>query len=251
MAENWFTKPGFWEHFVSFSKENSKTQSSVNFLQSRPRKFTKPDFSGLARSGGVWVENSLSLTEFWGTLGEFCEKLGEFCEKLGEFVWQTNDRLKGTHWILLPGTQWALSELTELALWNRAPRNRVRPVSEICSDSNRFAAFEIARCKSQGQPPFESLLRLNYFPRHLRSRAHDIVCAMYSGFLVLCDCWTKQAATKDRSGTTSLWNDAGLLNHLFGAALSEEMCVVYAHARRKVPCRWKLLPWLGPPGLHN
>ena len=24
------------------------------------------------------VENSLSLTEFWGNLGEFCEKLGEF-----------------------------------------------------------------------------------------------------------------------------------------------------------------------------
>ena len=49
VAENSFTKPGFWEHFVDFTqKKSSKTQSSLNFLQSRPRKFTKSDFSGLA-----------------------------------------------------------------------------------------------------------------------------------------------------------------------------------------------------------
>ena len=48
MAENSFTEPGFWEHFVSFPRKNSKTQSSLNFLQSGPRKFSKSDFSGLA-----------------------------------------------------------------------------------------------------------------------------------------------------------------------------------------------------------
>ena len=31
-----------------FPRKTSKTQSSLNFLQSRPRKFTKSDFSGLA-----------------------------------------------------------------------------------------------------------------------------------------------------------------------------------------------------------
>ena len=35
-------------HFVSFPRKNSKTQSSLNFLQSGPRKLTKSDFSGLA-----------------------------------------------------------------------------------------------------------------------------------------------------------------------------------------------------------
>ena len=48
MAERWLTKPGFWEHFVSFSRKNSKTQSSLNLLQSGPRESSKSDFSGLA-----------------------------------------------------------------------------------------------------------------------------------------------------------------------------------------------------------
>ena len=53
VAQNWFTEPGFWEHLVNFSKEKqqntlSKTQSSLNFLQSGPRRFTKSDFSELA-----------------------------------------------------------------------------------------------------------------------------------------------------------------------------------------------------------
>ena len=47
-AENWFTKLGFWEDFVHFPRKNSKTQSSLNFLQFGPGKFTKSDFSGLA-----------------------------------------------------------------------------------------------------------------------------------------------------------------------------------------------------------
>ena len=48
VAENSFTKPGFGEHFVSiFPRKNSKTQSSLNFLQSGPRQFTKSDFSGI------------------------------------------------------------------------------------------------------------------------------------------------------------------------------------------------------------
>ena len=47
VAENWSTKPKFWEPSVIFPKEKSKTQSSLNFLQSRPRKFTKTDFFGI------------------------------------------------------------------------------------------------------------------------------------------------------------------------------------------------------------
>ena len=49
VAENWFTKPGFFGSILSvFPMKSSKTQSSLNFLQSGPRKFTKSDFSGLA-----------------------------------------------------------------------------------------------------------------------------------------------------------------------------------------------------------
>ena len=29
MAENWFTKPGFWEHFVTFPRKKSKTQNGL------------------------------------------------------------------------------------------------------------------------------------------------------------------------------------------------------------------------------
>ena len=57
VAENWFTKLDFGEHFVSFSWEkNSKTQSSLNFLQSGPRKFTKLIFSGLAPIQWVLIQ---------------------------------------------------------------------------------------------------------------------------------------------------------------------------------------------------
>ena len=48
MAENWFTKPGFGNILSVFPRKNSKTQSSLNFFQSGPRKFTKSGFSGLA-----------------------------------------------------------------------------------------------------------------------------------------------------------------------------------------------------------
>ena len=82
VAENWFTKPRFWEHFVYFSQENKQNhQSSLNFLQSRPQKLTKSDFSGLApidwvlmtfffRERPRGVENSGG----WKTYGKFGEK---------------------------------------------------------------------------------------------------------------------------------------------------------------------------------
>ena len=44
VAENSFTKLGFGENFVDFPRKKSKTQSSLNFLRSGPRKFTKSDF---------------------------------------------------------------------------------------------------------------------------------------------------------------------------------------------------------------
>ena len=65
MAENWFTKSGFWEHFVGLSSENSKTQSSLNILRSRPRKFTKSDFSGLAPIRWVLISANID-GEFFG-----------------------------------------------------------------------------------------------------------------------------------------------------------------------------------------
>ena len=69
------------------------------------------------------------LTEFCGKLGEFCGKLGEFCktrwvrfgtetigwEELTEFSPRNSVRAK---------------KLTKFGVWNRALRNRVRPVSE-------------------------------------------------------------------------------------------------------------------------
>ena len=39
---------GFGSILSIFLKKNSKRQSSLNFLQSGPQKFTKPEFSGLA-----------------------------------------------------------------------------------------------------------------------------------------------------------------------------------------------------------
>ena len=48
VAENSCAKPGFWEHFVDSSKEEKQKQSSLNSLQSRPRKFTKSDLLRLA-----------------------------------------------------------------------------------------------------------------------------------------------------------------------------------------------------------
>ena len=68
VAENWFTKPGFWEKYVDFPRQNSKTQSSLNFLLSGPRKFTKSDFSGLAPIRRVLKKVTDTVTDvlfFW------------------------------------------------------------------------------------------------------------------------------------------------------------------------------------------
>ena len=48
LAENWFTNRDFGSILSVFPRKGSKTQSSLNFLQSGPRKFCKSDFSGLA-----------------------------------------------------------------------------------------------------------------------------------------------------------------------------------------------------------
>ena len=42
-------------------------------------------------------------------------------------IWHTNNRLRGTHWVLLV----RVKKLTEFGVWNRTLRNRIRPVSEI------------------------------------------------------------------------------------------------------------------------
>ena len=42
-----------------FPRKNSKTQSSLNFLQSGPRKFTKSDFSGLAPIRRVLISSCI------------------------------------------------------------------------------------------------------------------------------------------------------------------------------------------------
>ena len=35
VAENWFTKPGFWEHFVSFSQEKEQNTAFTKFSSVR------------------------------------------------------------------------------------------------------------------------------------------------------------------------------------------------------------------------
>ena len=66
VAENWLTKPGFGEHFVSFPRRNSRTQSSLIFFQSGPRKFTKSDFSGLAPIQRVLITaQTPAIEKFW------------------------------------------------------------------------------------------------------------------------------------------------------------------------------------------
>ena len=47
VAENSFTKPGFGKILSTFPRKKSKTQSSLNLLQSGPWKFTKSDFFGI------------------------------------------------------------------------------------------------------------------------------------------------------------------------------------------------------------
>ena len=64
--KNWFTKLGFWEHFVSFSKEKQQKTEFTNFLQSGSRKFTKSDFSGLAPIRRVLKDDD---QHFFGKVG--------------------------------------------------------------------------------------------------------------------------------------------------------------------------------------
>ena len=42
-----------------------------------------------------------------------------------------NNRLKGTHWVRSPVNSVSPKKLTELGVWNRTPRNRIRPVSDF------------------------------------------------------------------------------------------------------------------------
>ena len=58
--------------------------------------------------------------------------------------WHTNKRPRGTHWALSPGTRRGQKKLTELGVWNRALRNRIRPISELC-----FVRMEASQ-KKQG-----------------------------------------------------------------------------------------------------
>ena len=44
--------------------------------------------------------------------------------------WHRNDRLRGTHWVLSWNSV-RTKKLTDLGVWNRALRNRIRPISEL------------------------------------------------------------------------------------------------------------------------
>ena len=55
----------------------------------------------------------------------------------------TNNRLKGNSLSSLPGTQWAPKKLTEFAVWNRTPRNRIRPVSDKRVFSKRVVLADV------------------------------------------------------------------------------------------------------------
>ena len=66
-----------------FPRKNSKTESSLNFLQSGPRKFTKSDFSGLApirrALSSLFVFYSLLVSLVLG--GKISKKTWKRCER--------------------------------------------------------------------------------------------------------------------------------------------------------------------------
>ena len=112
-----------------------------------------------------------SLTEFWG-------KLGEFCEKLDELALHTNNRPRGTHWVLSPELGEG-KKLTEFGVWNRTLRNRIRPVSGFCRPArgpqNRTIAiasdFRVEWAKSPEIPQKEGVLSPEIADRNRKSLA--------------------------------------------------------------------------------
>ena len=76
---------------------------------------------------------------------EVCAKLAEFCKRFSEYsvCWHTNNRPRGTHWILSP----ELGEgqtLTEFGAQNRTFRNHFRPVSHSRSRQHSSANTSVS-----------------------------------------------------------------------------------------------------------
>ena len=79
--KNWFTRPGFWEHLVSFSLERTANTEFTKVLQSRPRDFTQSKFSGSAPIR--WVlslvqstrQNYSILSGLWGVRRQISKPL--------------------------------------------------------------------------------------------------------------------------------------------------------------------------------
>ena len=72
----------FRGHLADFPGKQSKTRSSINFVQSGPPKFTKCDFSGLAPIRQVLI--------FWGPPNEGPKNIRKYSEHI---VWE-NSKLK-------------------------------------------------------------------------------------------------------------------------------------------------------------
>ena len=69
--------------------------------------------------------------DFWKR-AEYCFEPSPVSSAKSRWARRTNNnRLKGTHWVLSPELGEG-KELTELGVWNRALKNRIRPASENC-----------------------------------------------------------------------------------------------------------------------
>ena len=114
---------------------------SVFFLQEKNLHVHKiPRFRG---GGGILGWRGKCRFYFYGrgdvselrkrVLTEFCGKLGGLCKKLGEFRFGT--QIVGWEELteFSPQNLVRAKQLTELGVWNRALRNRIRPVSESCN----------------------------------------------------------------------------------------------------------------------
>ena len=115
-------------------------------------------------------------------------------------LWHTNNRLRGTHWVRSP----ELSEPRKthwFGVWNRTPRNRIRPVSDINKEYfSRMCihiCYKIRKCKKREVRVSNS-----------RSMASESFTYVYVYWIRNSGSTTKERAlfcSARKSGCTKLW----------------------------------------------
>ena len=114
-----------------FPGKNSKTQSSLNYLQSGPRKFTKPDFSGLAPIRRVLSSENIE------SLGSRLSSRGGTRHEQNHHNWQDfHNLLSAPKNFADPGN--CFQELASEKLLNLL---RDRPCLELIIVSSKFQAL--------------------------------------------------------------------------------------------------------------